>query len=99
MGGLPLSEQQKQQYYGPDRTGPYVLGSTEDNQIDGACFRWAGSMCNGSSRRRDSNVEYTAGDHGVHWLRALRPIYDGEELIAYYGGGYGFNEGSCHATR
>lgn len=88
---LISKEEHDQRYY--KTHGPYVLDNRfskggGDVYYDAACVRGLGSIANdprGTGFK--ANARLVVGKNGAS-LRALRSIFDGEEILASYGKGY-----------
>ncbi len=96
-GGRLLTADEVERLYPGTTLAPYVERISKEYARDAACVRGIGSMANGMRRRTDSNAETYVRAHRVPWLRALRRIRAGEEILNHYGQEY-FDESHVHTS-
>lgn len=105
--GEEITQQEQNARYG-NHTGPYLFGTKgkkgkgksragPGKLYDGACKRSMMAMINHSDEPNVEAHTLTSAGGGVE-IRALQPIYHGEELLLNYGAGYEF-EGHLHRTK
>jgi hypothetical protein len=73
-----------------------------DKTVDSACFRSLAGMINSARTQRDMNVNYSARArfNGTIYVRSVRRIDPGDELLAFYGDEYWASAAhSRHSTR
>lgn len=87
-GGRLLTQAQLDRLYPEDALAPYVEDLHNGYYRDAACVRGIGSLGNGSSRKADSNAEAYLRTARTPWLRALKRIDEGDEIIIHYGRQY-----------
>lgn len=86
--GQVIDQKELVQRYG-DFTAPYGIQATAVLYEDGACRRGVGTMVNHSKR---ANVKFYRGAQNRIKLRAMKHIYNGQELLVNYGREYNFVE-------
>lgn len=85
-----------------ETTAPYAISVTENKIIDAACQRGIGSVINGSTTFKRSNVRFVAyrGKINIRVRKSpIRGLKQGEELLVYYGNDYRFDEGGHKTLR
>lgn len=78
--------------YPGDVTATYVLEDTDARFIDSACQRGTGAIANGRFNRRTGrsaprnlhDAEIATNDQEEVWLRAIRDIPEGQEILVFY---------------
>lgn len=87
--GELLSNAEVDNRYG-NATGPYALSISADNVVDAACRRSLGSLVNTATGSRFANNARLGTNYGnrIGTVKAIRPIYHGEEILASYGNRY-----------
>lgn len=97
-GGRLMNAEELERLYPGDTLAPYVEKIDANTFRDAACVRGIGSMANGMPRKRQSNVETFVRRDRTPWLRALRRIPRGAELINHYADEY-FSHPDIHTSR
>ena len=88
-GGELMSMAALHARYPGDAVAPYGEQISTNRGTDAACVRGLGSMANGVARKRDANAKTQTRVPGrTPWLRALRRIRAGEEILNHYGPEY-----------
>lgn len=86
-------------YNGETYTAPYAVTARRTRRkFDGACRRGIGNLANHSANANQRNAKIDTLQTGRVIIRAIRPIYNGEEILVNYDHTYGFNEGTRHTT-
>jgi SET domain-containing protein len=99
--GEPIPYEQVQERYGT-YTAPYATKVRGALCEDAACQRGVGAMINhsGNSRKVNARLAYSNSNNNPKGVvRALKNIYDGDELFVNYGNQYRFNEQTTHRTK
>jgi SET domain-containing protein len=94
-GGEEISKEELIERYGKN-TGPYAIINNKMYQ-DGACHRSIGTVINHNGTR--PNVEFSQENRrSPITIRAIRNIYNGDQLYADYGSDYEFDENVVSKT-
>ena len=96
-GGALLTAREIDDRYPGDTLAPYAVKVFHDAYRDAACDRGIGSMANGMRWKRDCNAELFATKGKVLWLRAIRAIRTGDEILNHYQSDY-FADDDLHTT-
>lgn len=99
-GGEPVTAQQLQARYG-NFTAPYGLSVTKNVFENGACVRGVGTLANHAVKSL-ANAKYSYATinrrPAYAVIKALKNIYDGDEILVHYGAEYQLNENTKHHT-
>ena len=81
-------------YPGDDTLAAYVQDISDDEVTDAACKRGIGAVINGERTRLRSNVQaFVRESDSTVWLRAIRDIRAGAELLSHTQVGYASDPG------
>lgn len=94
--GELITKEQQQERYG-SKTASYALGSSK-GVLDSACERGVASFAN-TKPFAQCNARFSQGKDGRVWVVASKNVYDGDEILIYYGKDYKLNDGSFHTTK
>lgn len=95
--GQKIKQRKLDKRYGEEETitAPYAIqnrdqrGQTDNKFLDSACHRSAASDANSGKLRRNSNAIFWQPNlKTLPVIMALKDIYNGEEILAWYGSGY-----------
>lgn len=88
-GGRLLTQTQMDDLYpGKGTLAPYAEQISKTHYRDAACVRGLGSMANGMAYKKDSNAETFVSTDRVPWLRAIKRIPAGQEILNHYHSDY-----------
>lgn len=96
-GGRLLTGEQVERLYPGETLAPYVERVSRDVYRDAACVRGIGSVANGMRLKSESNAETFVRRTRVPWLRALKHIPEGTEILNHYGNEY-FSHPNIHTS-
>jgi len=95
--GEILTRNELEDRYG-NKTAPYGLAINHNAYEDCACRRRIGSLSNTGNKKRDNNAQFYLY-RGRPYIKAIKNIYNGEEILTNYGDSYKFNEDTEFSTK
>lgn len=97
--GETINTEELERRYG-DHTAVYVLKQKHNTFVDSACKRGIAALANTKPTREECNAWFTITRRGKKLrLEASQDIYGGDEIFAYYGSEYTFDEDVTYGTR
>jgi hypothetical protein len=100
-GGEFISHEELDDRYG-DYTAPYGMHLTNQTVQDCACKRDVGSLANSANLKKNNNAEFYVSTAPIREvkLRAIKNIYNNQEILINYGNDYIMHEqGAYHTTK